>query len=390
MKSVRIIPYVLVFSLLLLPARLFAQNAVVAPAGARAVAVAAVDLARTPAEVSPRLLTLDETITALGAAADGTPAGFRWDPFLRGGVFSLGDHHGAFAAAHTAGETGFLMLDNREVFAVPMPYLERGNLVFPDAFVRIAGEVFSRTFEEDASRFRIAAIIIDAGHGGKDSGAVGNVTINGRQQRVVEKEITLAASRQLRDRLSGAYSDKRVLMTREGDTFPSLEERTVIANSVPLKDNEAIIYISIHANASVNKNARGYEVWYLSPDYRRDVLDKNVSENYGEAISRIFGTMLEEEFTTESIIIARSILKAFDQAMERSMPSRGLKAEEWFVVRNSRMPAVLVELGFVTNPEDAVIMTGDAGLRKLTDALYNGITEFVAFFESSGGLTAAQ
>jgi N-acetylmuramoyl-L-alanine amidase len=385
MKSVRTIPYFLVFSLLL-SARLFAQNA--APAGASA--VAAVDPARTPAAVSPRLLTLDETITALGAAADGIQAGFRWDPFLRGGVFSLGDHHGAFVAAHTAGETGFLLLDSREVFAVPMPYLERGNLVFPDVFVQTAGAVFSRTFEEDASRFRIAAIIIDAGHGGKDSGAVGNVTINGRQRRVVEKEITLAASRQLRDRLSGAYSDKRVLMTREGDTFPSLEERTVIANSVPLKDNEAIIYISIHANASVNKNARGYEVWYLSPDYRRDVLDKNVSENYGEAISRIFGTMLEEEFTTESIIIARSILKAFDQAMEKSMPSRGLKAEEWFVVRNSRMPAVLVELGFVTNPEDAAIMTGDASLRKLTDALYNGITEFVAFFESSGGLTAAQ
>jgi N-acetylmuramoyl-L-alanine amidase len=98
--------------------------------------------------------------------------------------------------------------------------------------------------------------------------------------------------------------------------------------------------------------------------------------------------MLEEEFTTESIILAQSILGSLGQALGASVPSRGLKKEEWFVVRNSRMPAVLVELGFVSNPQDAVLRTSEEGLRKVTDALYKGIIEFVGVFERSGGFTA--
>jgi N-acetylmuramoyl-L-alanine amidase len=71
--------------------------------------------------------------------------------------------------------------------------------------------------------------------------------------------------------------------------------------------------------------------------------------------------------------------------MGRSLPARGLKAEEWFVVRNVRMPSVLVELGFVTNPADAEILSSEESLKKLTEAIYKGITDFVANFESSGG-----
>ncbi|MDR2478438.1 MAG: N-acetylmuramoyl-L-alanine amidase, partial [Treponema sp.] len=85
--------------------------------------------------------------------------------------------------------------------------------------------------------------------------------------------------------------------------------------------------------------------------------------------------------------MAQSILRSFDQELGNSMPSRGLKADEWFVVRNSRMPAVLVELGFVSNPQDAQIMTSEEGLRKMTGALYKGIVDFVSRFERSGGFT---
>jgi N-acetylmuramoyl-L-alanine amidase len=178
-------------------------------------------------------------------------------------------------------------------------------------------------------------------------------------------------------------------MTREGDTFPSLEDRVAIANSVSLKENEAIIYISIHANASFNKSARGYEVWYLSPDYRRNVLDRSKYSDSAEVIP-ILNAMLEEEFTTESIIMAQSILKGFEESLGTLIPSRGVKAEEWFVVRNARMPSVLVELGFVTNEADALLMTDEGYLQKAAEALYKGITEFVSAFERSGGFTAVR
>jgi N-acetylmuramoyl-L-alanine amidase len=347
--------------------------------------------AQAGTEIFLRPLSLDETFAMLRqkAAPQTPPLEFRWDPFLRGGVFSAGDHYGAFNAAAAPGETGFLMLDHREICVVPLPYHEKGELYFPETFVITLGDAFSRYFEDDATRFRIAAIIIDPGHGGKDPGAIGNPTVNGSPLRVVEKDITLDVSKRLKTILGRAYPDKQILMTRDRDVFYSLEERTAMANSVPLKENEAVIYISIHANYVFNAHTRGYEVWYLSPDYRRTVLDRSKYADSAEVIP-ILNAMLEEEFTTESVIMAQSILRSFQETLGTSVPSRGLKAEEWFVVRNSRMPAVLVELGFVSNPADALLMTGEEGLRKFTEALYKGIIEFVGVFERSGGFTAAR
>jgi N-acetylmuramoyl-L-alanine amidase len=227
---------------------------------------------------------------------------------------------------------------------------------------------------------------VDPGHGGKDTGAVGNHVINGMPLQLVEKDLNLRVSRDLHALLSAAYPDKRVLLTRTGDTFPTLEDRVVIANSVPLKDNEAIVFISIHANASFNKAGRGYEVWYLSPDYRRTVIDETKNHDSAEVLP-ILNAMMEEEFTTESIMMAQFIMNAFQENLGAYIPSRGIKAEEWFVVRNARMPSVLVEMGFVTNEEDALLMTDEAYLQKLSQALYKGIVDFIAMFERSGGFT---
>jgi N-acetylmuramoyl-L-alanine amidase len=178
-------------------------------------------------------------------------------------------------------------------------------------------------------------------------------------------------------------------MTRDSDIFYELRERTDIANSVPIRKNEAIIYISIHANASNNRNARGYEVWYLSPEHRRTLLD-DTQYSDSPGLRKIMNSLMEEGITVESTKLGVSILDAFDNTVGRSMPSRGLKAEEWFVVRHSRMPAVLVELGFVTNREDVLLMTVDTHLHKLVEALYKGIMDFVGDFESSGGFIAAR
>ncbi|GHV60732.1 N-acetylmuramoyl-L-alanine amidase [Spirochaetia bacterium] len=338
--------------------------------------------AQTPVPNS-KLYSLDEAIAAMGPS----PA-FRWDPFFGSGVFTVAGHTAAFTAGDPGG-TGLLMVDGREVFTVPAPYLVRGLLFFPEAFVTVAEGALSRYLAEEASRFRIAAIIVDPGHGGKDSGAVGEFTIGGKPFRSVEKDITLKVSKQLHSLLFKGFPDKRVLLTRAGDSFPSLEDRVAIANGVTLKDNEAIIYISIHANASLNRTARGYEVWYLSPEYRREVIDKSKYDDPDDIIS-IRNAMLEEEFTTESIMMAQSILGRITEAVGRSSPSRGIKAEEWFVVRNARMPSVLVELGFVTNQEDALLMADDGYLQKVSEALYKGIGDFVSTFERSGGFTAIQ
>jgi N-acetylmuramoyl-L-alanine amidase len=101
----------------------------------------------------------------------------------------------------------------------------------------------------------------------------------------------------------------------------------------------------------------------------------------------IYNDMLEEQFTKESVLMAQSILKHFNETLGGKLPSRGIKAEEWFVVRKARMPSVLVELGFVSNEKDAALMMDNGGQEQLANAIYNGIVEFVERFERSGGFT---
>ncbi|MCL1837062.1 MAG: N-acetylmuramoyl-L-alanine amidase [Treponema sp.] len=340
-------------------------------------------------QAQTRVLTLDQTLNTLYSLDSGGQKEFRWDPFFQEGSFSIGGHYGVFSTAPSAGAAGYLLLDNRDIYSVPLPYLNRGELVFPEPFVQTAREAFSRSIGENSSHYRIAAIIIDPGHGGKDPGATSNHTINGRMQKVIEKDINLNASRMLRDMLASAYPDKRILMTRERDITMSLGERSDIANSIPIRGNEAIIYISIHANYASNRNVRGYEVWYLNPEHRRNLLDESHFPDSPE-LRQIMNLITEEAFTAESIRIAESILGSMRAAMGQTMPSRGSKAENFSVVRRSNMPAVLVELGFVSNREDVLLMTSDAHLRKMVEAVYKGIADFVSAFEHSGGFIAAR
>jgi N-acetylmuramoyl-L-alanine amidase len=325
-------------------------------------------------------LSLDETLSSLNSVSGGGQAQFRWDPLFRDGVFNMGDHYGTFSTAAREGETGFLIFDTRELFNVPLPYNENGALVFPEDFVNALRSTFSRLHENDSSRFRIATIIIDPGHGGRDSGAAGSISVDGRTTQIFEKDIVLRVGLALRDRLIQTYPDKRILMTRDTDVYRTLDQRSDMANAVTVKDNEAVIFISIHANWGANSNARGYEVWHITSGYRRSLLDTS-RHNYSADISAILNAMLEEEYTTESILLADSILHGFGQTFGNSLPSRGRKANDWFVVRNSRMPAVLVELGFVSNRQDAALMTSENGLQRLTGSLYNGITNFIGIFE---------
>jgi N-acetylmuramoyl-L-alanine amidase len=327
--------------------------------------------------------SLDETLKEL-------EAGLRWDPFFSAGVFTLGDHRLAFYAGEP-GEQGPVLLDGGKVLTLSLPYTEGGNLRFPAAFLAGVRGALSpipdQGREREKSRFRVAAIIIDPGHGGKDSGALGTHTVKGKTLKSVEKDIALAVCGRLAARLRAAYPEKRVLMTRTGDTYPSLEERVTIANQVDLKENETIIYLSVHANASRNKNARGYEVWYLPPETRRELIDRDRYTDSVEVIP-ILNAMLEEEFTFESVRIGQFILDRFKETLGGKIPSRGLKAENWYVVRNARMPAILVELGFVTNPDDAVLMADPAHLKLFSEALYKGVADFVTEFERSGGYIA--
>jgi len=246
-------------------------------------------------------------------------------------------------------------------------------------------KAFAEAEARSRSRFSVAAILIDPGHGGKDPGAIGENAAGGKKVRILEKDVTLSIAKTLYAALKARYPERKILITREDDRYPTLEDRVATANSVELAPNEAIIYVSIHANSSFNKNARGYEVWYLNPDYRRTLVEPGAAEGAGPDVSSILNVMLEEEFTTESVMLARGISSGLQAMVGADSPNRGIRADEWFVVRNARMPSVLVEAGFLSNAEEAGLLARDDYLRRLADGIYNGIVDFVGYFESMRG-----
>lgn len=315
-----------------------------------------------------------------------------WDPLSRRGAFAKDGHRISFVALDpsvAASAPYAAVFDGDTLIGGPGAIIVSGRLRFSAAFLSAAADAFARAKEDESSRFRVAAIVVDPGHGGKDTGAIGTHVIGGKKVELREKDVVLKVAKELHDRLRAAYPDKRVLMTRTGDSYPTLEDRVAFAHSLPLADNEAVIFVSVHANASFNKSARGFEVWYLSPEYRRTVVDSTRYSDSAEVLP-IINAMMEEEFTTESVLIARSVLARIDEAIGAQSPSRGVKAEQWFVVRNARMPSVLIELGFVTNKEDAALLSDPSYLRKLSDAIYTGIADYVSAFEHSGGFTASR
>lgn len=302
-----------------------------------------------------------------------------WDSLSESGMIEKNGHQLSFRNGE-----GIVLLDSIRMMITDAPELRGNQLYVSKKFLDDSEEFFNQ--KSDIS-FKVGAILIDAGHGGKDPGALKTYKINGKNVTIQEKDITLKVAKMLAERLKSAYPGKQIILTRDKDVFLSLGERTDIANSVKVGENEAVLFISVHVNSSLNKTSSGYEVWYLSPGYRRNVLDKSAVEG-DENLFPILNSMLEEEYTTESIMIAKFIMDGLSGQIGKDSKARGIRAEEWFVVKNSNMPAVLIELGFVSNEKEALLLNDDKYLKKATLGIYNGIAAFITHFERSQGFTA--
>ena len=301
-----------------------------------------------------------------------------WDSLSESGMIEKNGHQLSFRNGER-----MVLLDSLKMMLTDAPELRDNQLYVSKKFLDDSEEFFNQKSELP---FKVGAILIDAGHGGKDPGALKTYKINGKNVTIQEKDITLKVAKMLGERLKSAYPGKQIILTRDKDVFLTLGERTDIANNVKVGENEAVLFISVHVNSSLNKTSSGYEVWYLSPGYRRNVLDKSAVDG-DENLFPILNSMLEEEYTTESIMIAKFIMDGLQAQIGKESVARGIKAEEWFVVRNSNMPSVLIELGFVSNEKEALLLNDDRYLKKATLGIYNGIAAFITHFERSQGFT---
>lgn len=300
----------------------------------------------------------------------------QWDPYRRQGAIV----RGATILTFAIGES-YAVGNLNDIYRVEPPALQDGTIVFSQEFFGLAMRMFPPI---DVGR-RIAGIFIDPGHGGKDPGAVGTISDGAEQRSLQEKQVVLDVGIRLRDLLGERYPEKEIRMSRETDRYLTLEERTTIANSIETDSNETVVFVSIHANASLNRDAKGFEVWFLPPEFRRrDLVNPEQVGIDDPDLLSILNTMREEEITIESILLARNVLTGLESTIGDRSPNRGLREESWYVVRNAKMPSILVEVGFVTHPEEARRLENGDYLQEITRGIYTGITNFIRSYEELG------
>jgi N-acetylmuramoyl-L-alanine amidase len=231
---------------------------------------------------------------------------------------------------------------------------------------------------------RFDIVVIDAGHGGDDTGAHG-------KRGIVEKELVLDVSRRLAKILR--ERSLQVVMTRKDDRFVPLEERFALAN-----DARGDLFVSIHANAIRNAEIRGVETFFLalaaSDDEARQVASREndafatptSSPAVGDPLSAILGDLIESEYMRESNEFAR--LAQSGLAGADSAHSRGVKQAPFVVLQGVQMPSALVEIGFITNAEDASRLGSPKGRESVAAALADAVTEFGRRFEARRGVGA--
>ena len=327
----------------------------------------------------PRGLAAEEKeLLSLVAELGGT---LEWDPLRGIGVIALGEDRIALQVG-----VPFVVVDYAVKVDIEAPTLRDGMVYLRSEAVAAVSDVVGRErLARAMERLRIGSVLIDPGHGGKDPGAIGRYTQGKTTVVVREKDVVLSISRSLGLMLAGAYPDKQILFTRGDDTYISLEDRADRANALLAKTTDTVLYISVHANATMKKSAKptGFEVWYLPPAYKRNLLEGGSASIDADMVP-ILNSMLEEEITVESIMLARDIHAGLAGRIGNVSPGRGLKEESWYVVRNTKMPAVLIEVGFISTPEEAARLDQQAYLNDVAAGIYDGVRAFISRFERGG------
>ena len=229
-------------------------------------------------------------------------------------------------------------------------------------------------------------VVVDAGHGGPDNGMTGPI---GRGPRIVEKTVTLAVASQLAVALRARGYD--VLMTRTTDTLIALSDRGRIANAA-----HADLFVSVHVNAA-NPTwrdpgaSRGFETYFLAEakteDARRVERMENEAVKFetgvhapkGDPMSFIINDMAQNEHLRESSELAATIQRLLGTV--HPAPDRGVQQANFAVLRTSFMPAVLVEIGFGTNPSDAAILASPLWQARIAGAIADATTSYVKRYE---------
>jgi N-acetylmuramoyl-L-alanine amidase len=220
---------------------------------------------------------------------------------------------------------------------------------------------------------KIGRIVVDAGHGGHDTGTIG-------PSGLLEKDLTLDVALRLGKMLESRLGAD-VVYTRDDDTFIPLETRTAVANQ-----QQADLFISIHANSSSDANARGVETYYLNFTSSADALEvaareNAVSEKSIHELQDLVKKIAMKEKIEESREFASDVQKLLHAGLAAKAPAirdRGVKKAPFIVLIGANMPSVLAEISFLSNPTDERRLQTPDYRQKIAESLYKGIARYVS------------
>lgn len=242
-------------------------------------------------------------------------------------------------------------------------------------------------------QLRLSTVVIDAGHGGKDSGAVS------RDKKSYEKTFTLQIAQALADKIRAAYPDVKVIMTRTDDRYVTLDGRADIANKA-----EANLFISVHVNANQKTSPNGYSVHVLgqSSNKNRDLyagnmeivrrenavilLEDDYSTTYGDfdpndPESYIFMNLMQNSNLEQSVRFAQLVGKHLNGGPIKT--DRGISQDPFLVLWRTAMPAVLLELGFISNDNDLAVLKSSDDRNKIADRLFQAFREYKNIYDGA-------
>jgi N-acetylmuramoyl-L-alanine amidase len=261
--------------------------------------------------------------------------------------------------------------------------------LLPIAFFLLSTTAFCSSTPET---YRIKKIVIDAGHGGKDYGAVG--------KKGIEKEINLSIALKLGAYIQKNLPDVEIVYTRTEDVFIGLDERSQIANN-----SGADLFISIHCNANPSKSPYGTETYVMGLHKSNENLDVAMRENaviaYEEdytskyegydpnsAESFIIFNLMQHSFLEQSLNMASFVQTEFSERAKRK--DRGVKQAGFLVLWKTSMPSVLVEVGFLSNPKEEEYLISEAAHDYLSSSIFRAFRAYKTHVESRSTFTAEQ
>ncbi len=222
---------------------------------------------------------------------------------------------------------------------------------------------------QDPFTLPVGTVVIDAGHGGHDPGASYNWPFAGGL--VYERDLTLDIARRLQVLLTLSHPELAVVMTRSNDSYLSLAERSAIAANLPWNAKGAL-FVSIHVNSAEAASARGFEVLTKRQDKPVVLLDAATPASNIPLFASHSQTQLNRLLNNRNLTVATIFEETLNGQLVTSK-SRGVKEQDLWVLNQCRMPAVMVELGFLSNEEDARNLTSSQYRQHLAQVLANAI-----------------